>query len=90
MNVDDIVNRYVYSHFNEAKIRFLSRKEPQGTWVLAPENQSYDTVISMPDLYENIRKEQILVADKMIRQFYETKNYSELVNNPKFLILNPK
>ena len=54
------------------------------------ENQSYDTVISMPDLYENIRKEQILVADKMIRQFYETKNYSELVNNPKFLILNPK
>jgi len=85
--VDEIVNRYVYSHFNESKIRFLSRKDSKNSWVEKIENQSYDTVTSMPDLYQEMRKEQIIITDKMIMDFYSTKDYTKLVNNPKFLLL---
>ena len=86
-NVDDIVGRYVYSHFNESKLRFLSRKNPTGTWVDDVKNQNFDTVVSMEELYNNIRKEQIIVTDKLITEFYKTKDYQKLVDNPKFLLL---
>ena len=85
-NVEDLVNRYVYSHFDEARVKFLSRKEPSG-WVVDPNNFSYDTVVSMKDLYLEMRKEVSLFTDTLIMNYYETKDVKTLIKDPQFLLL---
>lgn len=85
-NVEDLINRYVYSHFDEARVKFLSRKEPKG-WVIDPNNFSYDTVKSMKDLYLEMRKEVTLYTDTLIMQYYETKDLDAIIKDPQFLLL---
>ena len=83
--VTDLINRHVYSFFDEAKECYLSRKE--NGWATDASNQNYKTVISMKDLYMEMRKELALFTDPLILQFYETGVTEELLTDPKFLLL---
>jgi hypothetical protein len=85
--VENIVNRYVYSYYEEAKANFLSRKDPAGSWVDEKLNQNYNTVVSFKDLYNEIRKEIVLFSDTLILDFYKTKDHSQFLKDPKFLLL---
>lgn len=85
--VDTIVNRYVYSFFPEAKAKYLSRKDAEGSWVIDPLNQTFDTVVSMKDLYMEMRKEFNTFTDTTILKYYSTNNISEMLKDPLFLLL---
>lgn len=85
--VESIINRYVYSFFDEAKANFLSRKDPADSWVVSPSNRQYGTVESFKDLYSEIRKEVALFTDKLILDFYESKDPSVILQDPRFLML---
>jgi hypothetical protein len=86
-SVENIVNRYVYSYYDEAKAKFLSRKDPAGTWVENRLNENFNTVTSFKELYGEIRKELAMFTDPLVLEFYETKDARSLLNNPKFLML---
>lgn len=86
-SVENIVNRYVYSYYEEAKAKFLSRKDPAGTWVENRLNQNFNTVTSFQELYDDIRKELAMFTDPLVLEFYKTKDTKALLNNPKFLML---
>jgi hypothetical protein len=81
----DLINRYVYSFFDEAQASYLSRKD--GAWATDPFNQQFRTVISMKDLYMEMRKELALFTDPLILQFFDTGVTEELINDPQFLLL---
>ncbi len=83
--LNDLVNRHVYSFFKTAQENYLSRKD--GGWAIEPDNQQFRTVVSMKDLYMEMRKELALFTDPLILQFFETGITEELLNNPKFLLL---
>lgn len=83
--LNDLVNRYVYSFFDEAKECYFSRKD--GGWAVDPNNQQFRTVVSMKDLYMEMRKELVLFTDPLILQFFETGITEDLLHNPKFLLL---
>jgi hypothetical protein len=85
--IEDIINRYVYSFMDEAKANFLSRKDPANSWIENPKNRQYGTVESFKDLYMEIRKEVALFTDKLILDFYESKDYSAVLKDPKVLML---
>lgn len=85
-NVKDLIDRYVYSHFDEARVKYLSRKEPAG-WVTDVNNYSYETVTDMYALYKEMRKEVSLFTDNLLIRYYETGDIQQIVNNPLFLIL---
>ena len=80
-----LINRYVYSFFKTARENYLSRKD--GGWAIEPHNQQFRTVVSMEQLYMEMRKELALFTDPLILQFFETGITEELLNNPKFLLL---
>lgn len=86
-SVESIVNRYVYSFVDEARSKFLSRKDPAGSWVENKLNNNFNTVTSFSDLYMEIRKEVAMFTDPMVIEFYKTKDASVVLNNPKFLML---
>lgn len=81
-NIHDIVNRNVYSYFDEAKALYLSRKE--GGWALEETNQKYKTCASIEDLYSEMRKEIMIFTDSLILQYYYDR---EMFKDPKFLLL---
>jgi hypothetical protein len=81
----DLINRYVYSFFDEAQASYLSRKD--GGWAIDPFNQQFRTVISMKDLYMEMRKELALFTDALILQFFESGVTEELLQDPQFLLL---
>jgi hypothetical protein len=85
-NVKDLVDRYVYSHFDEARVKFLSRKEAVG-WVINESNFNYETVASMEHLYDEMRKEVTLFTDTLIKNYYDTKDVTALIKDPQFLLL---
>jgi hypothetical protein len=85
--VDDIVNRYVYSFFPEARAKYLSRKDGHGSWATNPLNQKFDTVVSVKDLYMEMRKEFNTFTDTTILKYYSTNNISEMLKDPLFLLL---
>lgn len=85
--ISNLINRCVYSHFQEAKACYLSRKEAEGSWATDANNQQFKTVVSMKELYKEMRKELALFTDPLILQFYETGVTEELLTNPKFLLL---
>jgi hypothetical protein len=80
-----LINRYVYSLFDSAKACYLSRKEDG--WATDAFNQQFRTVISIKDLYMEMRKEISPFTDPLILQFFETGITEELINDPKFLLL---
>jgi hypothetical protein len=80
-----LINRYVYSFFDDAQKCYLSRKEDG--WATNPFNQEFRTVISIKDLYMEMRKELSIFTDPLILQFFETGVTEELINDPKFLLL---
>ena len=80
-----LINRYVYSFFDESKKCYLSRKE-EG-WATDPFNQQFRTVISMKDLYMEMRKDRSIFTDSLILQFFETGVTEELINDSQFLLL---
>ena len=80
-----LINRYVYSFFGDARQCYLSRKEDG--WATDPFNQQFRTVISMKDLYMEIRKDRSIFTDSLILQFFESGVTEELINDPKFLLL---
>ena len=84
-NAEDLVNRFVYSHFDEARVKFLSRKDPAG-WVIDEDNFSYETVKSMKDLYLEMRKEVTLYTDPLIMKFYD-EGLESIISDPQFLLL---
>jgi hypothetical protein len=83
--VTDLINRYVYSFFDEAQASYLSRKE--NGWAADPFNQQFRTVISMKELYSEMRKELALFTDPLILQFFETGVTEELLKDSQFLLL---
>lgn len=85
--VEDIVNRYVYSYYDEARANYLSRKDPKNSWVEEESNNRYETVKSFPLLYSEIRKEVALFTDSLILEFYRNRNSSIILKNPKFLMI---
>jgi hypothetical protein len=85
--LDGIINRYVYSFFPEARAKYLSRKDPADSWVLDPNNQRYETVVSMESLYMEMRKEFNTFTDSTILKYYELKDIREMVKDPLFLLL---
>jgi hypothetical protein len=80
-----LINRYVYSFFIDAKQCHLSRKED--SWATDAFNQQFRTVISMKDLYMEMRKDRSIFTDSLILQFFEDGVTEELINDPKFLLL---
>jgi hypothetical protein len=80
-----LINRYVYSFFDDAKKCYLSRKEDG--WATDPFNHQFRTVISIKDLYMEMRKELSIFTDPLILQFFDTGVTEELINDPKFLLL---
>jgi hypothetical protein len=85
--VEQIVNHYVYSFVDEAKAKFLSRKDPSNSWIDDANNKQYGTVTSFKDLYSEIRKEVAIFTDKLILDFYNNKDSSVILQDPKFLML---
>jgi hypothetical protein len=83
--VTNLINSYVYSFFDEAQESYLSRKD--GGWAVDPQNQQFRTVVSMKELYMEIRKELALFTDPLILQFFEAGVTEELITDPKFLLL---
>jgi hypothetical protein len=81
----DLINRNVYSFFDEAQASYLSRKE--NGWATDPLNQQFRTVISMKELYMEMRKELALFTDSLILEFFETGVTEELLKDPQFLLL---
>ena len=80
-----LINRYVYSFFGDARQCYLSRKEDG--WATDAFNQQFRTVISMKDLYMEMRKDRSIFTDSLILQFFENGVTEELINDPKFLLL---
>jgi hypothetical protein len=80
-----LINRYVYSFFGDARQCYLSRKEDG--WATDPFNQQFRTVISIKDLYMEMRKDRSIFTDSLILQFFEDGVTEELINDPKFLLL---
>jgi hypothetical protein len=80
-----LINRYVYSFFGDARQCYLSRKEDG--WATDASNQQFRTVISMKDLYMEMRKDRSIFTDSLILQFFEDGVTEELINDPKFLLL---
>ena len=60
----DLVNRYAYSFYNHARENYLSRKE--GGWATDKNNEQFRTVVSMKDLYMEMRKEIPLHTDPLL------------------------
>jgi hypothetical protein len=83
--LNDLVNRYVYSFFDEAKECYFSRKTDG--WAADINNQEFRKIVSMKELYMEMRKELALFTDPLILQFFETGVTEELLNDPKFLLL---
>ena len=81
----DLVNRYVYSFYNHARENYLSRKE--GGWATDKNNEQFRTVVSMKDLYMEMRKEIPLHTDPLLLQFFEEGITEQLINDPRFLML---
>lgn len=86
-NLSNLINRFIYSHFFEARAIFLSRNPGENSWALDENNQQYDTVISIKDLYLQMRKEICINTDSIILEYLNTTNLSNFIKNPKFLAL---
>lgn len=84
--VPDLINRYVYSHFEEARANYLSRNT-NGSWVADKNNYNYNTVVSMHDLYMQMRKQLAFYTDDLIQRFYAGEDIATLLEDPKSLIL---
>jgi hypothetical protein len=84
--VSDLINRHVYSYFEEARCNYLSRNFSAASWATDPNNQRYETVISMKDLYLEMRKEVCIFLDSLILNFYDTGSHN-ILDNPKQLLL---
>ena len=85
--IDNVVNHYVYSFFEEARAKYLSRKYHVNSWAVDPKNQQFDTVVSMKHLYMEMRKEFNTFTDPTILKYYELNNFREMVKDPLFLLL---
>ena len=81
----NLVNSYIYSFFDEARENHLSRKTDG--WALDTNNQQLRTVVSIKDLYMEMRKELALFTDPLILQFLDTGITEEFLTDPKFLLL---
>jgi uncharacterized protein (UPF0333 family) len=84
-NLNDIVNRNIYSYFNEAKAQHLSRKEPEGSWATDPNNQQYRTVTNIVELYIEMRKDISIFTDSIILEYFS--DNESCYTDPKFLLL---
>ena len=78
------IDRNIYSYFEEAKARYLSRKDPAGAWATNPDNQQYSTVASIKNLYMEMRKETLIFTDSLILEYFDSQ---QIFENPKFLLL---
>lgn len=85
--IDNVVNHYVYSFFEEARAKYLSRKYHVNSWAVDPKNQQFGTVVSMKHLYMEMRKEFNTFTDPTILKYYELNNFREMVKDPLFLLL---
>lgn len=81
---NDLIERNIYSYFGEARAKYLSRKEPEGSWALDPNNQKYNTVVSIKDLYMEMRKDISIFTDALIVKYLNSEN---IFDDPKFLLL---
>lgn len=82
--LSDAINRNIYSYFEESKARYLSRKDPIGSWAIHPDNQQYTTVPSIQELYMEMRKETPIFTDTLILEYF---NNQDIFKDPKFLLL---
>ena len=85
--LSNLINRFIYSYFIEARAIFLSRKTAENSWALDTNNQQYDTVLSIQDLYMEMRKEICVNTDSIILDYLNSTNLSEFIKDPKFLVL---
>jgi hypothetical protein len=85
--LSNLIDRFIYSYFTEAKAIFLSRKSAENSWALDTNNQQYDTVLSIKDLYMEMRKEICVNTDSIILDYLNSTNLSEFIKDPKFLVL---
>jgi len=84
--IDNVVNHYVYSFFEEARAKYLSRKYHVNSWAVDPNNKKFGTVVSMKLLYMEMRKEFNTFTDPTILKYYEN-DIREMVKDPLFLLL---
>jgi hypothetical protein len=84
-NLNDIIDRNIYSYFGEAKAKYLSRKEPEGSWATDPDNQQYRTVKSISDVYMEMRKDISIFTDTIILEYFL--DNVKAFNNPNVLLL---
>jgi hypothetical protein len=85
--IDNVVNHYVYSFFEEARAKYLSRKYHVNSWAVDPNNKQFGTVFSMKHLYMEMRKEFNTFTDPTILKYYELNDIREMVKDPLFLLL---
>jgi hypothetical protein len=84
-NLTDIIDRNIYSYFNEARAKYLSRKDSEGSWATDPENQQYTTVKNIPGLYMEMRKDISIFTDSIILEYFA--NTQSMFKDPKILLL---
>jgi len=84
-NLNDIIDRNIYSYFGEAKAKYLSRKEPEGSWATDLDNQQYRTVKSISDVYMEMRKDISIFTDTIILEYFL--DNVKAFNNPNVLLL---
>jgi hypothetical protein len=84
-NLNNIIDRNIYSYFGEAKAHYLSRKEPEGSWATDENNQQYRTVNSIGNLYMDMRKEISIFTDSIILQYFS--DNEAMFRDPKVLLL---
>jgi hypothetical protein len=84
-NLNNIIDRNIYSYFGEAKAHYLSRKEPEGSWATDPNNQQYRTINCIADLYMDMRKEVSIFTDSIILQYFS--DNEAMIRDPKMLLL---
>jgi hypothetical protein len=82
--INDFINRNIYSYFGEARAKYLSRKDPENSWATDPNNQKYETVVSMKDLYMEMRKDISIFTDALILKYFDSQ---DITTDPNFLLL---
>jgi hypothetical protein len=85
--IDDVINRYVYSFYQEARAKYLSRKPAAYSWAIDPNARQYSSVVSMKDLYIEMRKEFNTFTDPTILKYYQLNDIKQMVKDPLFLLL---
>jgi len=81
------INEYVYSYYEEARIKFLMRDSNKTSFLIKQKNYNIHTVTDFFKLYKEIRKQVSIFLDPYIYQHYYSKNSQETFFDKRVCLL---